>query len=218
MPVLPEVESMIALSEVRAPRRSPSSIIDRAARSFTDPPGLNHSAFAYTSTRGNSRSNMRMRSNGVLPIKRVIPAEAVRWLMFIRIESSVSSSLACQAWSIAEVDQDQADHDIHGGKAVADQRSPVHTAPFGGEDVEDRLPDQVAPAKQGDRRRIAQHSVEEDRARHQDLEQLEGGVDGQNQEASACAKSATMSSGSSIPTETLTVPGVTPSSALSSRV
>src|ERR1700693_360257 len=93
MPVWPEVESMIALSYVRAPVRSPSSIIQRAARSFTEPPGLNHAAFPNTSTRGNSRSNMRMRSSGVLPIKRVIPAEAVRWLMFKRIGTRPASGI-----------------------------------------------------------------------------------------------------------------------------
>jgi len=46
IPVLPEVESMIVLSRVNAPVRSPSSIMNSAARSFTEPPGLNHSAFA----------------------------------------------------------------------------------------------------------------------------------------------------------------------------
>jgi len=46
MPVLPDVESMMVFARVSAPRLSPSSIIESAARSFTDPPGLNHSALA----------------------------------------------------------------------------------------------------------------------------------------------------------------------------
>ena len=46
MPVLPEVESRITFSTVSSPVRSASSIIRSAGRSFTDPPGLNHSAFA----------------------------------------------------------------------------------------------------------------------------------------------------------------------------
>src|SRR4030065_110941 len=37
---------------VRRPSRSASSMIRRTGRSFTDPPGLNHSALTYTSTAG----------------------------------------------------------------------------------------------------------------------------------------------------------------------
>src|SRR6267142_2589371 len=69
MPVLPEVASRMILSRVKAPDRSPSSIIRNAGRSFTEPPGFFHSAFAYSSTFRRSVSNAESRINGVLPIK-----------------------------------------------------------------------------------------------------------------------------------------------------
>jgi hypothetical protein len=70
MPVLPLVASTIVLSFVSSPRRSPSRIIDSAARSFTLPPGLYHSAFAYTCTPGRSPvvSRLKLRS-GVFPTR-----------------------------------------------------------------------------------------------------------------------------------------------------
>src|SRR6267378_767120 len=40
-----------------------------AGRSFTDPPGLNHSAFAQKSTFGNSLPTRSSRSSGVFPIR-----------------------------------------------------------------------------------------------------------------------------------------------------
>ena len=52
-----------------APDASPSRIIRAAARSFTDPPGFCHSAFAYSSTPGVSRSNWCSRTSGVRPIR-----------------------------------------------------------------------------------------------------------------------------------------------------
>src|SRR6266481_6237703 len=47
-----------------------------AGRSFTDPPGLNHSALAQNSTFGNSLPTRSSRSNGVFPIRssKVSPA------------------------------------------------------------------------------------------------------------------------------------------------
>ena len=50
MPVLPDVASRIVGPRVSAPDASPSRIIRAAARSFTEPPGFCHSAFAYSST------------------------------------------------------------------------------------------------------------------------------------------------------------------------
>src|ERR1700730_18634747 len=55
-------------SGVSAPLLSPSRIIRSAGRSFTDPPALRNSALPNTATPGNSRSNRRMRSSGVLPM------------------------------------------------------------------------------------------------------------------------------------------------------
>src|ERR1700686_2141598 len=208
MPVLPEVESMIVFPCTSEPRRSPSSIIHSAARSLTDPPGLNHSALAYTSTRGKSRSKMRTRNSGVLPISRVMPAETVPWVTCKRIERSSARG---------EVDQDQpADH-VEAGERITDQGAPVDAAAFESQDVEDRLADQVAAAEQGDRRRAVQDPVEQDGGRDQHLDELQRRVDG-HYAARACVKSSMMSSGSSIPTDTRTVPSVTPSTARSSGV
>src|SRR5690348_8629729 len=41
----------------------------RAARSFTDPPGLAHSAFASSAACGNSAPILRSRTSGVFPIR-----------------------------------------------------------------------------------------------------------------------------------------------------
>src|SRR5215813_8468122 len=68
MPVFPEVASRIVLPAVNFPDASPSRIMRAAARSFTDPPGFCHSAFAYNSTPGVSRSNWCNRTSGVRPI------------------------------------------------------------------------------------------------------------------------------------------------------
>ena len=50
MPVFPDVASRIVRPGVNLPEASPSRIIRAAARSFTEPPGFCHSAFAYSST------------------------------------------------------------------------------------------------------------------------------------------------------------------------
>src|SRR5712691_10218409 len=68
MPVLPDVASRIVLEGVSFPEASPSRIMRAAARSFTEPPGFCHSAFAYSSTPGVSRSNWCSRTIGVRPI------------------------------------------------------------------------------------------------------------------------------------------------------
>src|SRR5712692_7151357 len=78
MPVFPEVASRIVRSRVSAPDASPSRIIRAAARSFTDPPGFCHSAFAYSSTPGVSRSKRRSRTSGVRPIKSTTEEPALR--------------------------------------------------------------------------------------------------------------------------------------------
>src|SRR5687767_5819294 len=70
MPVLPLVASAIRMPGLSAPDRSPSRIIHSAARSLTEPPGLYHSALAYTSTFGDRSSAMlRSRISGVLPTR-----------------------------------------------------------------------------------------------------------------------------------------------------
>ena len=50
----------------------PSWIIRSAGRSFTEPPGFFHSAFAYSSTPGRSRSMRRRRMSGVSPTRSTI--------------------------------------------------------------------------------------------------------------------------------------------------
>src|SRR5271155_5526832 len=52
MPVLPEVESRMTLPGRSSPRARPISIILRAARSLTEPPGLKPSSFAKILTPG----------------------------------------------------------------------------------------------------------------------------------------------------------------------
>src|SRR4249919_259549 len=58
------------------PEASPSAIIRDAARSFTEPPGFCHSAFAYSSTPGVSRSKCCRRTSGVRPIRSTTDAAA----------------------------------------------------------------------------------------------------------------------------------------------
>src|SRR5260221_232717 len=68
IPVFPLVASTRILFRVNSPRRSPSRIMFSAARSFTLPPGLYHSALASTST-GAASAVTRLNDNiGVLPI------------------------------------------------------------------------------------------------------------------------------------------------------
>src|SRR3954467_4606577 len=77
MPVLPDVASMMVSPSLSRPDDSPSAIIRDAARSFTDPPGFCHSALAYSSTPGVSRSNRGSRTSGVRPMRSTTD-EAVR--------------------------------------------------------------------------------------------------------------------------------------------
>jgi hypothetical protein len=69
MPVLPEVASTIVSPGRSRPLASPSAIIRAAARSFTEPPGFCHSALAYSSTPGVSRSKRGSLTRGVRPIR-----------------------------------------------------------------------------------------------------------------------------------------------------
>src|SRR5215203_4114788 len=72
MPVLPEVASRITLPGTSCPDVMPSWIMRNAGRSLTDPPGFCHSAFAYNSTPGRSRSMRRRRMSGVSPTRSTI--------------------------------------------------------------------------------------------------------------------------------------------------
>src|SRR5688572_28716964 len=72
MPVLPEVASRITFVEVSCPEARPSWIMRSAGRSFTEPPGFFHSAFAYNSTPGTVRSMRRNRISGVSPTRSTI--------------------------------------------------------------------------------------------------------------------------------------------------
>src|SRR4030067_3377520 len=77
MPAFPEDESSTILSGVSRPPRPASSIMRSAGRSFTDPPGLNHSAFARISTRGGIPRRRFTRSSGVLPIRSRRPLDTL---------------------------------------------------------------------------------------------------------------------------------------------
>ena len=65
--VLPEDESTMTLPRASAPVRSPSITIEYAARSLTDPPGLNHSHFAQISTPSDTPA-IGTRTRGVRPM------------------------------------------------------------------------------------------------------------------------------------------------------
>src|SRR5438445_6230873 len=68
MPVLPEVESRIVFPGTSRPRARPSSIIFKAGRSFTEPPGLKPSSLPRMRTPGATPSRTRRISiSGVLP-------------------------------------------------------------------------------------------------------------------------------------------------------
>ena len=66
MPVLPEVASTMVWPGLSRPRRSASSMMPIARRSFTEPPGLKYSTLTYIVTCfGASRL---MRTTGVRPM------------------------------------------------------------------------------------------------------------------------------------------------------
>src|SRR6266851_442644 len=174
IPVLPEVESMIVLRCVSSPRCSPSTIIESAARSFTEPPGLNHSALAYTSSPGNSRSNSLTRSSGVLPISPMMPALTVR--------CAISSQHRNQRLPAAnpplskEVRGGHADDHEDPAQHVSDHRTSVDRPSLRREDVEDGLADQEAAAEDRDAGRSDQDAKHEHGAEGQDLDELKEGI------------------------------------------
>src|SRR5262249_15133792 len=61
------VESSRLLPRVSLPLRRASAMMFSAARSLTEPPGLNHSAFPYSLTFGKARTTRSRCSSGVLP-------------------------------------------------------------------------------------------------------------------------------------------------------
>src|SRR5215475_3378636 len=69
MPVLPLVASTTVLPRESLPDARPARIMLRAGRSFTEPPGLNHSAFARNWMFGNSLPTRSRRRSGVFPIR-----------------------------------------------------------------------------------------------------------------------------------------------------
>src|SRR5438046_2348729 len=206
MPVLPDVESMITRSFVSAPRRSPSSIIESAGRSLTDPPGLNHSAFARTPRPGNSRSNMRTRNSGVWPMWLTIPAGTVR------INTGYEPGAAGRRFRALREEVNRRDPDQHEDAAqrVADDRSAGDASALRGQDVEHGLPDEKPASEHRDRRVAAQHAIEKDDREDDYLAQLQQRVRG-HQPARACSKSATMSSTASMPVDMRTEPDQNPS-------
>src|SRR5713226_3364692 len=171
IPVFPEVESMIVLRCVSSPRCSPSTIIESAARSFTEPPGLNHSALAYTSSPGKSCSNSLTRNSGVLPISPMMPALTVRCSIATRIGTSAFQPPIPPLRQ--EVGGGHADDNEDPAQRVADHGASVDRAALGREDVEDGLADQEAPAQDRDARRSNQDAEHEHGAEGQDLDELE---------------------------------------------
>src|SRR5438067_12766948 len=68
MPVLPLVASMMVLPGLSVPLASPAWIMLSAGRSFTEPPGLNHSALAQNSMLEKLLPTRSRRRSGVFPI------------------------------------------------------------------------------------------------------------------------------------------------------
>src|SRR5215831_9940134 len=89
IPVLPLVASSRIFPGRSKPRRWASATMLAAARSFTDPPGLYHSALPKSVTPGKSRVTASRRKRGVFPIRS------------IRLWPSVSPSLE-PFWSDSE--------------------------------------------------------------------------------------------------------------------
>src|SRR5450759_3671156 len=158
---------------------------------------------------------MRMRSNGVLPINLVIPAVTKPRVMSPKDRNRGGPAVTPSG---GEVDRDDADQHEDGADEVADQRAPVDRTSLGRKDVEYRLAHQKPSPEDGDGGGVGQHPVQEHGAGNQHLDELQQRVRRHQAAPSACAKSATMSSGASMPTDTRTVPGPTPSSARSAGV
>src|SRR5213592_4982402 len=77
-PVFPDVASTIRPPGLSRPSRSAASIIARPIRSFTEPPGLKNSAFAYTGVRIPCVTLLR-RTRGVHPIVSRMFAYGLVW-------------------------------------------------------------------------------------------------------------------------------------------
>src|SRR5688572_16331588 len=104
MPVLPDVASRITLPVTSCPDAIPSWIIRSAGRSFTDPPGFCHSAFAYSSTPDSPRSMRRRRMRGVSPTRSTIEGltPAVNVGIAIRLQGSYCNSIwGSGPWGLA---------------------------------------------------------------------------------------------------------------------
>src|ERR1700746_689158 len=69
MPVFPLVESSRILPGPNFPLARASATMFDAARSFTDPPGLSHSALPRSWILGRSRAMRSSRNSGVLPMR-----------------------------------------------------------------------------------------------------------------------------------------------------
>src|ERR1700760_2332584 len=76
MPVLPLVASS-RLRPASSPFSSAAATIADAARSFTDPPGLTHSAFPNSEIPGRSAVSRSRRNRGVLPTRSRMPVPSV---------------------------------------------------------------------------------------------------------------------------------------------
>ena len=81
IPVFPEVASRITFPGVSFPVRSPSRIMFSAGRSLTEPPGLNHSAFAsrVDSFRQISRDFAKTKERGVSDARQYVGRKFGIW-------------------------------------------------------------------------------------------------------------------------------------------
>src|ERR671918_1350581 len=76
----------MVLPGASAPLFSPSRIIHRAGLSFTEPPGLYHSAFPRIVTPGTSRVRLESSKRGVFPTRSVGRDPTLRLILVIMSE------------------------------------------------------------------------------------------------------------------------------------
>src|SRR5215471_13644784 len=96
MPVLPDVGSTIVAPGLSRPFSSASSIMARAMRSLTLPPGLRDSTFASTSAEPSGTTRLS-RTSGVLPMRsRALAAMPLScgWFMTVPILDRVARYVA----------------------------------------------------------------------------------------------------------------------------
>src|SRR5256885_16448571 len=93
MPVLPLVESSRLFPGRNCPLLRASATMLEAARSFTEPPGLYHSALPNSATPGRSAVKASKRNSGVLPMR-----STRLWPRVSPSPDTASRDSSCDGW------------------------------------------------------------------------------------------------------------------------